>query len=352
MLTSCSGSFANEVNSVHSCSTGAGADAGAAAAGLELGLVADLECESAVACCQHQPGTATVDQCVGAAAGHQTLVFCWQKKSVINSTQLMQTSSVAPSGANSSQQCHTQQMLAKNQETQMQHMDTLNSDTDHSIAEKIRQRLQQAGQPFLANHNISQFIEPGELPQLQAEVAAQLHQVLRALVIDTEQDHNTQDTANRVAKMFVQEIFSGRYEPAPRVTSFPNVTQYDQLYAVGPISVRSTCAHHLMPIQGRAYIGIFPGVNVIGLSKFNRITDWIASRPQIQEELTVQIADAVEQATDAAGVAVLVQAEHFCMTHRGVRAHESDMTTSVLRGVLRTDHNLRQEFFNIVQRMK
>ena len=220
------------------------------------------------------------------------------------------------------------------------------------ISDTIRERIQQAGGNFYANHNISEHLQPGEMELLTKEVAEQFAGVLNSLVIDTQNDHNTQDTANRVAKMFVQEIFGGRYLPAPKITSFPNVTEYDELYVTGPITIRSMCAHHMMPIRGRAYIGVFPGRNVIGLSKFNRIADWIASRPQIQEEMTVQIADAVQQETQADGVAVLVQAEHFCMTHRGVREHESDMSTSVMRGVLREKESLRQEFFNIVARMK
>jgi GTP cyclohydrolase I len=184
------------------------------------------------------------------------------------------------------------------------------------------------------------------------EVADKFQGVLRSLIIDTSNDHNTQDTARRVAKMFVRETFSGRYANPPKVTAFPNVTEYDQLYVTGPITIRSTCAHHFQNIVGRAYIGVFPGRNVIGLSKFNRITDWIASRPQIQEEMTVQIADAIERETEADGVAVLIQAEHHCMTHRGVKEHESDMTTSVMRGKFRDDHALKQEFFSIVGKMK
>ena len=153
-------------------------------------------------------------------------------------------------------------------------------------------------------------------------------------------------------RSFVHEIFGGRYQPQPKITAFPNVTAYDQLYVTGPITIRSTCAHHMMPIVGKAYIGVFPGKNVIGLSKFNRISDWIASRPQIQEEMTVQLADEVERITEAEGIAVLVQAEHFCMTHRGVREHDSDMTTSIVRGKLRESAALKQEFFSIVGRMK
>ena len=220
------------------------------------------------------------------------------------------------------------------------------------ISDTIRERIQQAGGNFYANHNISEHLQPGEMELLTKEVAEQFAGVLNSLVIDTQNDHNTQDTANRVAKMFVQEIFSGRYLSAPKITSFPNVTEYDQLYVTGPITIRSMCAHHMMPISGRAYVGVFPGRNVIGLSKFNRLVDWVATRPQIQEEMTIQVADIIERETEAEGVAVLIQAEHGCMTMRGVKEHDSDMTTSVMRGVFRDTPHLKKEFFDIVSRMK
>lgn len=220
------------------------------------------------------------------------------------------------------------------------------------ISETIKNRIQAAAADYRANNNISQYVTEQELQALIEEVENNIHALLQSLVIDTDRDHNTQETAKRVAKMLVLENFRGRYAPKPRITKFPNITTYDQLYTTGPITIRSTCAHHLMPITGKAYVGVFPGADVIGLSKFNRLVDWVASRPTIQEEMTMQIADEIEQQTSAAGVAVLIQAEHGCMTLRGVKEHESDMTTSVLRGVLRTDPVLRQEFFNIISRMK
>ena len=221
-----------------------------------------------------------------------------------------------------------------------------------AISDKIRQRLIDNGVRFFSNDNISQYVDEKEIDKLVEEVTKKMEGVLQSLVIDTENDHNTQDTARRVAKMMVKETFAGRFNPAPKITAFPNVTQYDQLYVTGPITIRSTCAHHFQNIVGRAYIGVFPGKNVIGLSKFNRIADWIASRPQIQEEMTVQIADAIEAETEAAGVAVLIQAEHHCMTHRGVKEHESDMTTAIMRGVFQTDKSLKKEFYDIVAKMK
>ena len=221
------------------------------------------------------------------------------------------------------------------------------------MSQVIRERLKEKQTRFFANDNISEFIhDEYELEALVDEVTDKFHQVLLSLVIDTKNDHNTQDTARRVAKMFIKETFRGRYDNPPKVTAFPNVGQYDELYVTGPITIRSTCAHHFQNIVGRCYIGVFPGRNVIGLSKFNRIVDWIASRPQIQEEMTIQITDAIQKETDADGVAVLMQAEHHCMTHRGVKEHESDMTTSVMRGAFRKDPSLKQEFFNIVHKMK
>ncbi len=203
-----------------------------------------------------------------------------------------------------------------------------------------------------ANDNISEFIDVGDLQDIENEVEEAFQGVLKALLIDTKNDHNTKDTARRVAKMFVHEIFRGRYYPPPKVTAFPNAKQYDQIYMSGPITINSTCAHHFQPITGKAYVGIFPGKKVVGLSKFNRMVDWVASRPQIQEEMTEQIADMIEQETEAKGVAVIVKAEHFCMTARGVKEHESDMLTSVVRGIFRDDPAIKSEFFSLLNNMK
>jgi len=219
------------------------------------------------------------------------------------------------------------------------------------ISETIRKRIQDAGEEFRCNNNISEFIKEDEIELLQKEVEGKFEGVLQSLVIDTENDHNTQETAKRVAKMFVKEIFAGRYEPAPRITAFPNLG-YQSMYASGPISVKSTCAHHFQNIVGKAYIGIIPEDEVIGLSKFNRIVHHIAERPQIQEEMTSQIADALIGFAKTPNIAVVVKAEHMCMTHRGVKEHESDMTTAIMRGAFFDDPAAKQEFYNICMSMK
>jgi len=221
-----------------------------------------------------------------------------------------------------------------------------------TASESILDYLKKSNINYFANDNISKYIDERDLPEIEAEVAEAFEGVLKALIINTEDDHNTKDTAERVAKMYVQEIFKGRYIDPPKVTAFPNVKQYDQIYMSGPMSINSTCAHHFQPITGNAYVGIFPGEKVIGLSKFNRMVDWIASRPQIQEEMTEQIADMIEKETEAKGVAVIVKAEHFCMTARGVKEHESDMVTSVVRGIFRDEPAIKAEFFSLLSTMK
>ena len=220
------------------------------------------------------------------------------------------------------------------------------------ISERIKERLIIHGDTYLSTDNISQHIHEGELDLLVDEVAEKMQEVLSSLVINTANDHNTKDTARRIAKMYVKETFAGRYLPSPPITGFPNAKTYDQLYVTGPITVRGVCAHHFQNITGVAYIGVFPGSNVIGLSKFNRIVDWYASRPTIQEELTVQIADAVQKFTRAEGVGVLIKASHACMTARGVKEPCSDFTTSVVLGSLRDNPKLKDEFFQIMSGMK
>ena len=219
------------------------------------------------------------------------------------------------------------------------------------ISQTIKQRLLDAGQRHFANDNISEYINEGELDLLQEEVKDKFQDVLETLCIDTQHDHNTNETAKRIAKMYVQEIFGGRFKPQPKVTAFPNMG-YKSMYTSGPISVRSTCAHHFQNIVGKCWIGIIPEDQVIGLSKFNRIVHHIAERPQIQEEMTTHIAEELKKFAKTPHVAVVVKAEHHCMTHRGVREHESDMTTAVMLGAFLDESAVKQEFYNICLSMK
>ncbi len=222
---------------------------------------------------------------------------------------------------------------------------------DDTIVGTLVNRIKAAGMPFHANDNIADFLMPGELETLQAEVETRAEHFLRGLVIDVDNDHNTVGTAKRVAKMYLKEVFKGRYHSAPKVTDFPNAKGLDEMYSVGPITIRSACSHHLVPIIGRCWIGIIPGDRVIGLSKFNRIVDWIVSRPQIQEEMSMQIADYIEQQIAPKGLAVIVEATHLCMTWRGVKEPmESEMKNSIMRGIFRDKPEARAEFMALVSK--
>ena len=229
------------------------------------------------------------------------------------------------------------------------------SNPSHSrFSETLRLRLSAADHSAKANDNLSAFIHPAELDVLENEVADRAEDLLRALVIDTEADPNTRDTAKRVAKMFVREVFAGRYLPRPDVTEFDGIRHADECFAVGPISIRSCCAHHLVPITGQAWIGVIPndGATVIGLSKYHRLTHWIMSRPQIQEEAVEQLADELENAIDnPRALAVVVRAKHLCCSWRGVKDDASLMTSSVMRGLFKQDPKARQEFLALIAGM-
>jgi GTP cyclohydrolase I len=234
-------------------------------------------------------------------------------------------------------------------------MPLLRSDDDLAklpASQRIRYRLVGADCRFHANDNIAEFVRDGELDELKAEVQSKMEEVLASLVIDTESDHNTNDTAKRVAKMFIDEVFAGRYRRAPTVTEFPNFSRLNELMIVGPVKVRSACSHHLCPILGKVWIGILPNEfsNLIGLSKYARICDWIMSRPQIQEEAVTMLADELQTRVKPDGLAIVMEADHFCMHWRGVKDDESMMTNSVMRGAFLKDPNLRREFLSLLSK--
>jgi GTP cyclohydrolase IA len=219
-------------------------------------------------------------------------------------------------------------------------------------SQRIRYRLVGAECRYHANDNIAAFIREGELEELKVEVEARMQGVLEALVIDTDSDHNTNETARRVAKMFLTEVFRGRYVPMPSVTEFPNASRLNELMIVGPVKVRSACSHHLCPILGKVWVGILPNEhsNLIGLSKYARICEWIMSRPQIQEEAVMMLANELQVRVKPDGLAIVMEADHFCMHWRGVKDDESMMTNSVMRGAFLKDANLRREFLSLLSK--
>ena len=219
------------------------------------------------------------------------------------------------------------------------------------VSATIRARIVKAKKRFHANDNIAAFLEPGDLDHLLAEVEDKFKGVLESLVIDTESDHNTHETARRVAKMYLTEVFRGRYVAAPPVTEFPNVESLNELMIVGPVTVRSACSHHFCPIMGRLWIGLMPNEhsNLIGLSKYSRLAEWIMSRPQIQEEAITQMAELLMNKVQPDGLAVVMEADHFCMHWRGVKDDGTMMINSVMRGSFLKDHTLRSEFLSLIK---
>ena len=222
--------------------------------------------------------------------------------------------------------------------------------SDQPVSNRIRARIEAKGQRYFANDNISEFIEPGELEQLLREVEGKVAGMLESMVIDIKHDHNTRETSRRVAKMYVNEIFRGRFHPRPKVTQFPNAEHLNELMIMGPITIRSACSHHLCPILGRLWIGVMPNkeTDLIGLSKYSRLCEWIMSRPQIQEEAIIQLADLLVGMMKPDGPCVVMEADHLCMQWRGVKDNGSKMTNSVMRGVFLKDGALRREFLSLI----
>ena len=217
------------------------------------------------------------------------------------------------------------------------------------LSQVIRERLKTAKKRFFAGDNISEFIKEEELDKLVLEVKDKFQGVLDSLIIDTDNDPNSKDTAKRLAKMYVYELMAGRYEPRPDVTSFPNEghERFEGMLVVRTELV-SMCSHHHQPVKGTAIIGIIPTGYVIGLSKYARIAQWCARRGTLQEELANQIAREIMTATDTENVGVYIEATHGCMENRGVMAHSSLTQTAVVHGLFHND-SVKAEFYNHVK---
>lgn len=208
------------------------------------------------------------------------------------------------------------------------------------------------GHEYRANNNIEHCMRDHNISKedLINEVSVAFREVLNTLVIDVENDHNSENTPQRYAKMVINETMSGRYSRSPDVTDFPNAGSVDQVIVMKRIRVDSICSHHHQNFRGFAYIGILPDPkgNVIGLSKYSRIVRWFASRPQIQEELTAQIAEFIQETIQPLGVAVMIESEHQCMTVRGVQEHDSTCRTVHLMGAFRDFQDIRDEFYRSI----
>jgi GTP cyclohydrolase I len=218
------------------------------------------------------------------------------------------------------------------------------------LSNAIRARMKRDGKRFWAGDNISEFIAPSDKEHLINEATEAFELVLDRLLIDRETDPNSQGTARRLAKMYFNEIMSGRYNPAPDATAFPNDSEdrYEGMLVVRS-ELRSMCSHHHQPVSGVAYIGIIAANKLIGLSKYTRIAQWCARRGTLQEELANDIAREIMRATDSENVGVYVQAVHGCCENRGIMAHSSLTQTTVLKGAFKDDPGTKKEFFDNIK---
>ena len=217
-------------------------------------------------------------------------------------------------------------------------------------SDEIRARIQEAGAKFWAGDNISEFIEPGDKEALIEELSVKFEDVLKGLVIDTENDPNSMDTGRRLAKMYINELMAGRYEPMPKATAFPNDTEeaYKGMLVVRS-ELTSMCSHHHQTVKGTAYIGIIAGAKLIGLSKYTRIAQWCAERGTLQEELANDIAREIMKATGTKDLGVYIQATHGCVENRGVNAHSSLTQTTVLKGAFKEEGKVQKEFMDNIK---
>jgi GTP cyclohydrolase I len=220
-------------------------------------------------------------------------------------------------------------------------------DTSKNLSQILRAKMQADNKRFWAGDNISEYLNEDMKDLLIYEAAEAFEGVLDSLLIDRENDPNSKGTAQRLAKMYFNEVMVGRYDQAPDATAFPNDSKdrYEGMLVVRS-ELRSMCSHHHQPVSGVAYIGIIAANKLIGLSKYTRIAQWCARRGTLQEELCNDIAREIQKATDSENVAVYLEAEHGCCTNRGIMAHSSLTQTTVLKGAFNTDAGTKKEFFD------
>jgi GTP cyclohydrolase I len=218
------------------------------------------------------------------------------------------------------------------------------------LGDHLRFKMKREGKRFWAGDNISEYITEDFKEKLIDEATEAFEMVLDRLLIDRENDPNSKGTARRLAKMYFNEVMSGRYDPAPDATAFPNDSEdrYEGMLVVRS-ELRSMCSHHHQPVSGVAYIGILAAQKLIGLSKYTRIAQWCARRGTLQEELCNDIAREIEKATGAQDLGVYIQMTHGCCENRGIMAHSSLTQTTVLKGAFKEDGNTKKEFFDNIK---
>ena len=219
-----------------------------------------------------------------------------------------------------------------------------------AVSDQIKARIKKAGAKFWASDNISDYLHDGDKEELIEELVPKFESVLRSLVIDIEGDPNSQATGRRLAKMYINELMSGRYNSIPNATAFPNEVSdgYKGMLVVRS-ELKSVCSHHHQPVNGVAYIGIIAADKLIGLSKYTRIAQWCARRGTLQEELCNSIAKEIMRATGSENVGVYIQATHGCCENRGIMATSSLTQTTVLEGAFTNDPATKKEFMDNIK---
>ena len=217
-------------------------------------------------------------------------------------------------------------------------------------SEEIKTRLKEAGIRSWAGDNISDVLVDGDKEALIEEATVAFESVLDSLVIDRHNDPNSMGTGKRLAKMYINELMTGRYDPIPAATAFPNdgEDRYEGMLVVRS-ELTSMCSHHHQIVRGVAYIGIIAADKLIGLSKYTRIAQWCAERGTLQEELANDITREIQKATGAEHLGVYVQATHGCVENRGIKAHSSLTQTTVLKGAFKDDAGTKKEFMDNIK---
>lgn len=226
-----------------------------------------------------------------------------------------------------------------------------NGSYDPGLGDQIHNMLVANGleSPMVTKTSVVQETKTRRHREAMSSIRDHVQAIMHNLNMDLEDD-SLRDTPMRVAKMFCDEIFTGMsYDNFPRCTTFQNKMKADQLVAITEIAVRSMCEHHFMPFIGTATVAYIPGGVVLGTSKFNRIVDFFARRPQVQERLIEQISATLQWILDTEDVAIIVKSDHMCTRFRGVQDFHSSMVTSKLCGRFRKVPELRAEFIALTK---
>ncbi|MCL1127960.1 GTP cyclohydrolase I, partial [Shewanella surugensis] len=223
-------------------------------------------------------------------------------------------------------------------------------DPSFQRTQKIINKLKTNKVNFNANSNIHQYVSKEDLDIMKECVEELFSAMFEVMLLDTKNDPNLINTPERIAKVYIDEALSGRFHPAPDMTAFPNESKETQICSVGPMEIKTLCSHHFLPITGHVYIGIVYDKTVLGLSKFSRIIEWIASRPHIQEQAGILIADFIEEHVKPLALCVYIKAKHHCMFWRGIKSEGTVFTTIIKRGEFLKKESLFSEFMQTVDK--